>query len=465
MGDLVLRTRVAITKRNLRRIRNLGDTLSSRATGLRHYLLFPDTLQERVDSLQDHCSDLLKEARECRKQHPDLYKGLNKLNQEIDSIDEDLNSSQDEAKRVSRELFQFEELRLDVQDFLAKRAKETEDSLTKENYFKNREQIEGFFAEYVDLLRAIALRSAGFQEQDGQLSDIFRIADRLPQLWGRIEGWEWQSLTVPSDTELNRKSQAMMLRLGFPEWTLWALPFVQNEFAHVYVARGAGRASWNVTSRRSATLLAEALASLVTGPAYACAALLVRLDPVAVTEPSAIVALRSATIILSLDRVADGSETPLGKLSQRLRMEWRDAVKFAGGDPYAFDEAMEDPEVDVAVQQAQETVRGMGESRRPAWANHWATIGKWAQLLRQDRAAEIVLEEAGDDYRSRTLAFLLDAAWLARVGPAPEADAPEDELDIVASGAIKRMLEIVQPPAQLTRASPAKVPKVRPNPL
>jgi hypothetical protein len=468
MSDLVLRTRVTITKRNLRRIRDLGDTLSSRATDLRSYLLFPDTLQKKLNSLQNHCGDLLREARECRKQHPDLYKGLKELNEKIDSIYEDLNSSQDEAKQVRRELFQFEELELDVQDFLAKRARETEDSLTKENYFKKREQIESFFAEYVDLLRAIALRSAGFQEQDSQLSDIFRIADRLPRLWGRIEGWEWQSLTVPSDTELNRKSQAMMLRLGFPEWTLWALPFVQNEFAHVYVARGAGPASWKVTSPRSATLLAEALASLVTGPAYACAALLVRLDPAAVTEPSATVALRSATIIASLiaslDRVAGGSETPLDDLIERLRMEWREAVKFAGGDPEAFDEAMDDPEVDVAVRQAQEIVLGMGESRRPAWADHWATISEWAELLRQDRAAEIALEEAGDDYRRRALVFLLDAAWLARVGPGPEADAPEDKLDIVASGAIKRMLEIVEPAAPLTEASPGKVPKVRPNP-
>jgi len=189
----------------------------------------------------------------------------------------------------------------------------------------------------------------------------------------------------------------------------------------------------------------------------------VRLDPAAVTEPSATVALRSATIILSLDRVADGSETPLGALSQRLRMEWRDAVKFAGGDPHAFDEAMEDPEVNGAVQQAQETLLGVGESPRPVWANHWATIGRWAQLLRNGRAAEISLEEAGDDYQRIALAFLLDAAWLARVGPEPEADASEFELDIVASGAIKRMLEIVQPPDQLTQAGPAKVLKVRPN--
>ncbi len=492
MGDLVLKTRVAVTKRNLRRIEDLSRTLSERAGGLRKFLSLPEVWLAKLSDIQSDSNKLSVKARGYRFQSSDpekdpyvgiedLRNGINDLNRKIDSICEEVGPSTDDARRLRGELFQFEELSRDgrdIQDLLTQRAWETESSLTVQNYLAQRDQIESFFAEYVDLLHAIALRSAGFQQEDGQLSDIFRIADHLPRLWGRVEGWEWTSLAVPSYAELNRKSQAMMLRLGFPEWTLWALPFVQNEFAHVYVAKKPGLTAGSASSR-SVTLLADALASMVTGPAYACAALLLRLDPAAVTEPpaaaalrsaagpaaltepSATVALRSATIIHSLDRVAGGEETPLGMLSRRLRTEWRDAVKFAGGDPQAFDEAMKDPEVNMAAQRAQGAVLDMDQSPTPAWASRWATIAKWSDLLQQNKAAEIVLQDAGDSPRPIALAFLLNAAWLARVGPAPAADAPESKLDIIATGAIRRMLEIAQPARKRVLGSAAKA---RPHP-
>lgn len=449
MGDLVLKTRVAVTRRNLRLIRNLNETLAGRAAGLRAFLLLPANLQETIGRLQDQCMDLQGRARYFRDDDPELFQGLKTLNENLDTIFQGLDANRAEAVKVQQELLQFEGPRDDIHDFLAQRAEESENTLTEQNYFKNRVQIEDFFAEYVDLLRGVALRNAGFREQDNQLGDIFLIADQLPRLWGRVGGWAWQSLAVPSYEELNGKSQAMMLRLGFPEWTLWALPSVQNEFAHVYVSR-ATLAPPNVVSPYDDTLLADALATVVTGPAYACATLLLRLDPAAVNDASPVVALRSATIVGTLQRAAAAAGSgPLAMLTERLRSEWRDAVAIADGDPAIFDQAMNDPAVEIAAQRAQVTALGRsadGAPHVPAWAEKWATIGTWAELLRGDKAADIVLDgvnQSGGD-RPIALAFLLDAAWLARVGPTAARDAPEQDLDKIAQGTIRRMLEITQ---------------------
>lgn len=337
-----------------------------------------------------------------------------------------------------------------MEDFLAKRAQETENSLTESNYLKSRDEIEGYFSEYVDVLRAVALRSAGFRDEDSQLGDIFLIADQLPRLWGRIEGWEWRSFAVPSRSELNRKSQAFMLRIGFPEWTLWALPFVQNEFAHVFVARRSlGLVNPGSTSIES-TMLADALATIVTGPAYACAALLLRLDPAAVTTADAEAAVRSATILVTLDQISKlANSSPLKTLADRLCMEWRDAVSVTGGNAEMFDLAMRDGFASDTAERAREAVLGRGQRgvpRRPSWAERWAIINDWAEHLRNERAKQIKPGDVGDNGENRplALAFLLDAAWLARVGTTPDRDAPEDKLDVIADGAIRKMLEVVQ---------------------
>jgi hypothetical protein len=454
MGDLVLKTRVAVTKRNLRRIRDLPQTLSERGKEVREFLALPDDLQEKIDYLLEDCDSLISRARVFRGDDPELYDGMRNLSKQLDEIHGELGKTRKVAAKLQQEWLQSGQLRNNVRDNLTTHAEQAQESLTEKNYFKSRDEIESFFSEYVDVLRGVALRNAGFRDNDSQLGDIFKIADQLPRLWPPIDGWEWQSLAVPSLTELNRKSQAYMLRIGFPEWTIWALPFVQNEFGHVFVARTPGLATTAPGKEYEAGLLADALATIQTGPAYACAALLLRLDPAdrtAASSPGA--AVRSATILVTLDRIAKLSGTPpLATLTDRLRTEWRDAVAVAGGDLGAFDAAMSDPTVQRAADRARESLKVVfgsgpgGLPRPPSWAEHWATISQWAELLRDGRAGEINVTGVIDSSENKpfALVFLLDAAWLARVGPTPAGDAPEDKLDVIAAGAIQTMLEVVQ---------------------
>ena len=276
----------------------------------------------------------------------------------------------------------------------------------------------------------------------------------MPQLWGDVEGWEWNSLTVPAYAELNEKSEAMMLRLGFPEWTLWALPFIQHQFAHVFLEERKNRfPGWAADC--DTTLLADALATVVTGPAYACAALLLRLDPASVTGTSSIEALRSATIIHSLELATAGQHTPFEKLVKRLKAEWGEAVEFAGGNPTAFEDAMKNLEVERAAQAAIEALPGNNRPSRPMWADQSGLIAGWANALRQGTAVN--LQDVPKSAQPIALGFLLNAAWFARVGPVPDpapkwdtASEPEpewlppgeSELDDIAARAIERMLKI-----------------------
>jgi hypothetical protein len=463
MGDLVLTTRVAVAKRNLLRVCELETTLSDRASNLRTFLLLPGELQAKLADIQeDRLPDLERRARALRRYDPELLKELRELTGALDDIESAVDGIRQAAASIGDELRQFARLRSDVGD-LAGRASITKRDLTGQTYLGKRDEIEKFFREYVDLLRGIALRSAGFTEQDGQLGDIFLIADMLPRLWGRVDGWEWGSLAVPSYSELNHTSEAMMLRLGFPEWTIWALPFVQNEFGHVYVAKGR-LADSSDGSVHDATLLADALATVVTGPAYACAALLLRLDPAAVTKASSPVALRSATTIVTLTQIAAAvADASLIALTERLRDEWRDAVVTAGGNVGAFDAAMVATVVTDAALCARQTDinRGRADRRPPVWAAQWATVNIWADALRKDPIAPIDVGTIDTGESPDALALLMDAAWLARVGVTGAADAPESRWDAIAKAVIQKMLRITQ---DLSDQSPPGAQYVRPNP-
>lgn len=469
MGDLVLKTRVAVTKRNLRRIQDLRTTLTAGGAGLREFLDLPDKLQKELETLLDQCNELVARARPFREDDPELPDGIKSLANQLETIYNNLDKSRRAAAVLQQERLRFVELRNDVRVFLAKRAEEIENSLTGSNYLRNRDEIESLFSEYVDVLRGVALRSAGFRDGDSQLNDIFMIADELPRLWSRKEGWDWQSLAVPSRTELNRKSQAFTLRIGFPEWTLWALPFAQHEFAHVFAARVPGLAPTGPRAQYEAALLADALATVVTGPAYACAALLLRLDPAAVTSPEAEAAARSATIVVTLAQIAKIAETPpLGTLTERLRSEWSDAIGAAGGDLGAFDTAVNDAATKNRADRARVAALGSGPGgapKRPAWAERWATINVWADLLRDGRADEIELRGVGDngDDEPLALAFLLNAAWLARVRPNAEADSPEGRLDAIATRTIEKMLPMVRDVAEDSSSRPGLRPGRRRN--
>src|SRR5262249_49947527 len=199
------------------------------------------------------------------------------------------------------------------------------------------------FSAYVDLLLGIALRSARFGDEDVSIGELFLIADGLPSAWPRVDGWAWQSLAVPSWIDQTHSTEAMVLRVGFPEWTIWALPLLQHEFAHIFANRPGNDKLRG--AKVDAVALADALAVLAAGPAYAFATLLLRLDPATVRPGRPETKLRAATIIGALRTIA--TDADLGQvvaLADRLEREWLLAVEEAGGSTAAQQDAF-DPKV------------------------------------------------------------------------------------------------------------------------
>ena len=70
------------------------------------------------------------------------------------------------------------------------------------------------FAEYLDLVRGVLLRDAGFD------NELCHISDALIRSWGRFRT-TMAALTILASHERDEASVARLIRIGFPEWTIW----------------------------------------------------------------------------------------------------------------------------------------------------------------------------------------------------------------------------------------------------
>jgi hypothetical protein len=468
--DLVVRTRVAVTKRNLERINHLTETIKRREKGVAEFLDHPTKLAEAMTPLYARASQLRTTTEELADRDPGqeliddaFLEQVRSLSGEIEQIKDLVRAAKRESEGLRQQLFESLTARKDVRTFLLERAAELSRTLTPENYWQNHESCEGLFYEYVDLLRGIALRSARFGDKDLTIGELFVIADELPSVWAPLEGWTWQSLAVPSRIEENRSTDAMVLRVGFPEWTFWALPLLQREFGHVYLVRK-NRITGESQEPLDASLIADALATLVTGPAYACAMLLLRLHPEQVQADEPTVGLRAAAIIGTLRSVAEGQANlqPLLTLADRLEREWRAGIEAAGGSIAADEAAVESVTWKAALNTARSLVLGPvngGQRPLPVWASSWGTVNDWANKLTGEEGSMDVAKHDDETGGRVSLLLMLNAAWLARVRPQPGADAPPEQLDGIADRAVRTMLDHIRPPG--VRAGTRRTANVR----
>lgn len=136
------------------------------------------------------------------------------------------------------------------------------------------------FVEYIDLIRGVLLRDAGLDQ------DLCRIADSLIKTW-HFPGAAWLSLSIPAEDERPGMSTAQLIRLGFPEWSIWSLPLVGREFGHVFTRK---RDRIDADVRQAAannvqdeaelhSWAADVFATTVAGSAYPWAAVVLRADP------------------------------------------------------------------------------------------------------------------------------------------------------------------------------------------
>ena len=264
------------------------------------------------------------------------------------------------------------------------------------------------FNEYVDLLGGLALRDSGLDEGICQMAD--ELIRRCEMVGG--ENPIWYSMTIPARREAMEETVARIIRLAFPEWTIWAVPLGAFEFGHVVVKQNANELGVAEDSGPAyAHYLADTFATYALGPAYACAAILLRFNPFGAYEareqrpPDA---TRAYVIFQTLEKMnADGAGEYYTDLMSRLKDPWDGVVQQLnpGTDPVRSDAV-----ADEAVKTMWDFLRNGAEESLYYSGERWQAIQSWPDLLREDGgAAKVPWSNEENEVRD-----LLSAAWDAR---------------------------------------------------
>jgi len=277
--------------------------------------------------------------------------------------------------------------------------------------FRDGEQLfagERLFAEYVDFLGGLALRNTGIDQ------GICHMADELLRTCHRFGGMSlWHSMTVPSRRVAPETTLARMIRMGFPEWTIWAVPLGAHEYGHMVVGENEQLKSASTAMRPSLpavhTHLADCFAAYFMGPSYAYATILLALDPCAGaaspnggahgggTEES-----DRAYVILEMLRSIDAAVYQ--GVCDALAAHWSGALAAFG---------LEFPPADAAARlgKAVELMHEFLDDAAPHLqykAAQWQKVTAWPSLVGTHRS-DFPLEPA-DDIRD-----IINAAWHQRI--------------------------------------------------
>jgi hypothetical protein len=218
---------------------------------------------------------------------------------------------------------------------------------------------EDIFRECLELLGGLALRDRINDEH------ICHFADELIKEQAKAVG-RMSRFTIPVLNPVLDRSLPLTLRrvatVRFPEWHLWTLPLVTHEYAQALLAEyvkldqfarqladdeiDAGNstqasaqdeqgetqaeAARESLERKKRVLLADAVATYTTGPAYACAALILRLSPFArANNGSPSDEDRAAVILGVLQSMSSAKPPPFTGIADKLRTYWQESVAAA----------------------------------------------------------------------------------------------------------------------------------------
>ena len=286
--------------------------------------------------------------------------------------------------------------------------------------------------EILAVLQGGALRDA---EEDG---GIYAIADGLVQEVANAIGEEWAGLTIPGERDVIATRSAI-IRLTFPEVSIWDLPVTLHEYGHYVAPRilnelgqipfnllceGAGSAA----ERAHITeLFADLFASYTAGPAFACNLVLLRLDPAArgatkdnSTHPSFDRRVKLALRVLA-DRSGEIDDPKWTSLVDELGAAWQrsredatppdDEESSAKLDKkFADPGAVAQPDDDRLFKRLYGIAERVPNGRYRGWRKARLLVQSMAPAPTRGRPrAPAELDEG------TTIRDVLNAAWLARV--------------------------------------------------
>jgi hypothetical protein len=198
------------------------------------------------------------------------------------------------------------------------------------------------FGEYVDFLGGLTMR-------DTELDD--RVCEMTDALLSGFKSVTRHYLPIPARQAALSNALDSVVKLGFPEWSVWGVPLVAHEVGLALardrsaedVDRLLGRWTHRASRDRLAELFADIFAAYTVGPAYGCAVLLLRLHPHHDEEVGDSEARDVDRARLMLDTLRAGSEpgSEFRRTAGRLTTMWRDAVITLAGPGIAAAAAAE----------------------------------------------------------------------------------------------------------------------------
>lgn len=381
MNDLILRTKVEILEQNLAEILKFVEVVKDRQRELIQlsgllgqsipsaeavlYAIDPpksllkrsgqvegelqlEEVKKKIVTIRDMLEQAMKIVTDIQTRYVEINEDLDQTLRKELGIQARVSSSILDEIHRKRKAAQEAESKGDtstVEDLLQKSWK-----LYADKVYKSSQRI---FEEYVDFLGGLALRDEFVD------LGICQIADELIVKWGKAAVTAWGSLTIPARKETLEASIARIIRLGFPEWTIWALPLTARGFGDVVIKQSEelkqyieDHAAGDRARAHLHNFFADAFATYAMGPAYVYAAILLRFDPLSAyidkhDEPAG---ARRAYVMLTMlkqmkkaaleKRVPD----PYSDIINKVEEEWNAALlqaKASGALQAADEEQLE----------------------------------------------------------------------------------------------------------------------------
>jgi hypothetical protein len=273
------------------------------------------------------------------------------------------------------------------------------------------------FAESLAFLQGALVRTAGLD------SGICQIADDLMEELRQRTDISWSRLTIPGEAALFGQL-AEIIRVPFPEFSIWSLPLTGHEFGHLVAQElrvldgdayvfpfrelvdelGPG----GQTERFLQEYFADIFATYVHGPAYLCLAVVLRFDPVTAhvdgrDHPSAM--RRVGVMLAVLEAMDAGAALPLyGSIREAIGRLWERGLEATGrsAQAAALDPASVEHGWAMRIHGLLESE--LSQARYDGWLR--------AQRLAQDLQPYADPPKAQED---DTLADVLNAVWLWRL--------------------------------------------------
>ncbi|HET8682811.1 MAG TPA: hypothetical protein VFM54_13220 [Micromonosporaceae bacterium] len=314
--DQVLRLRLEGLKTNLEQVRDIRASVASRRKEI-HDLLPVFDAQEGIQQLAQLLTADLKTCRDLTVQISGgesvpkrvverLHTRLKEAELDAGTIAEKAHTSARIIKAMGRRWSAIPSDSFDrhIDEIFAKQAQALIDQIDS---LRNKEPAEAWrtyratlrrksddlFSEYVEFLGGLALRDTGLgglplapaDPSDPEFDpDVYHMADDLIKQIYYIGGTDlWHSMAIPARRDAAARTLARMIRLGFPEWTVWAVPLGAFEFGRVVVDVNSIVKSYGHkhggADRGLEIALADAFATFTMGPSHAFASIVLRLEP------------------------------------------------------------------------------------------------------------------------------------------------------------------------------------------